>query len=73
MCTKRLLLGVGDRERQERKTKPNEEVSGRISHRHPVVVRADIPGQNFGQGPRKLWLAGDIHDLKANIHSPKWF
>ena len=37
---------------QERKISPKRKLWGRISHRHPGVIRADIPPQNFGQGPQ---------------------
>ena len=37
---------------QERKISPKRKFSGRISRGHPGVIRADVPAQNFGQGPR---------------------
>ena len=37
---------------QERKISPKRKFSGRISRGHPGVIRADVPTQNFGQGPR---------------------
>ena len=36
---------------QERKFSPKRNFLGRISRGHPGVIRADIPAQNFGQGP----------------------
>ena len=35
---------------QERKISPKRKFVGRTSRRHPGVIRADIPAQNFGQG-----------------------
>ena len=40
---------------------------GRVSRGHPGVVRADIPAQNFGQGP-KSWKNKHVG---ADIHAPK--
>ena len=37
---------------QERKISPKRKLSGRISRGHPGVICADIPAQNFGQGPQ---------------------
>ena len=37
---------------QERKISPKRKFSGRILRGHPGVIRADIPAQNFGQGPQ---------------------
>ena len=37
---------------QERKISPKRKFSGQISRGHPGVIHADIPAQNFGQGPR---------------------
>ena len=36
---------------QERKISPKRKFLGQISRGHPGVVPADIPAQNFGQGP----------------------
>ena len=33
---------------------PKRKFWGRISRGHPGVIRADIPAQNFGQGPQNL-------------------
>ena len=42
---------------------------GRISRGHPGVIRAEIPAQNFGQGPqnpgKNKHFGADIHDPKA--------
>ena len=46
------LLAQGGHKNQERKISPKRKFSGRTSRGHPGVIRADIPGQNFGQGPR---------------------
>ena len=37
---------------QERKSSPKRKFLGRTSRGHLRVIRADIPGQNFGQSPR---------------------
>ena len=39
---------------QERKISPKRKFLGRTSRRHPGVIRADIPAQNFGQGGQNL-------------------
>ena len=36
---------------QERKISPKRKFWGRTSRGHPGLIRADIPAQNFGQGP----------------------
>ena len=42
------VLGVS----QERKISPKRKLLGRISRKHPGVIQADVPAQNFGQGPQ---------------------
>ena len=37
---------------QKRKSSPKRKFLERTSRGHPGVIRADVPGQNFGQGPR---------------------
>ena len=76
-------LHLGESSRMKNQAK--EEVVGRISRRHPGVIRADIPAQNFGQGaqnPQKKqafgrgypWLEGaDVQDpnQRRKIHPKK--
>ena len=46
------------------------------SRGHPGVIRADIPAQNFGQGPRNPWpkhFGADINftHFGADVHDPR--
>ena len=54
---------------QERKISPKRKFLGRTSCGHPGVIRADIPGKNFGQGGqnpgKNKHFGADIHDPKA--------
>ena len=49
------------------KNSPKRKFLGRTCRGHPGVIRADIPGQNFGQGPRNPGKTSILVRTSMNI------